>query len=349
MQSRRTRVTIWLAGFVVYLTLLCILVERGDTRAEIDAGLWLLSIWGAVLLILVLLPPDPIATYGVRLAVVRAVWLCVGAIVLALLLPGPARFLLLTVPFVGIAFASTRLPAHEVLLVVLLTWLGYVVAEGWLVYRGIAALEESVLIAGVFSLSLAAMLSSGLEIAGLHQMLNQQRLGMQQNLDRLQMAALQDELTGVYNRRFVMEVLARELAYADRENQPLAVCYCDLDHFKALNDRHGHARGDLALREFAMLAISVVRSVDYVARIGGEEFLLVLVGVDAARARVVAERLCTGTRLLGDGQGHASTRFTVSCGVTQYVAREGVQSLLERADSALYAAKRGGRDRVVQA
>ncbi len=103
----------------------------------------------------------------------------------------------------------------------------------------------------------------------------------------------------------------------------------------------------MALKAFATLALSLVRTVDYVARFGGEEFLLVLVGANAERARNIAERLCAGTRELQDFVGSESIHFTVSCGVTQYRSGEGVHALLERADAALYSAKRGGRDRVV--
>lgn len=348
MRSRATRVTVWLAGYSAFLTLICVLIEQSTPRPLVEPGLWLLSVWGAVTLVLVLLPPDPLEqALGIRLALIRVAWLCVGAVVLAALLPGAARYLMLSVPFIGIAFASTRLSAADVLLVAALTWVGFGAAEGSLIEAGLSGWEGALLVFGIFSLALLAMLSSALEIVDVHSMLHQQRTGLQQHLDRLQVVALQDELTGLYNRRYAMEVLSRELAYAHREGVALSVCYCDLDHFKELNDRFGHASGDLALRAFANLALSLVRSVDYVARIGGEEFLLILAGSNADRARTIAERLCTGTRDIRDVTDTGVIRFTVSCGVTEYRSGEGAQGLLKRADEALYAAKRAGRDRVV--
>jgi diguanylate cyclase (GGDEF)-like protein len=347
MRSRAARVTVWLAGYTVYLTLVCILIEQSAPRALVAPGLWLLSVWCAVMLLLVLLPPDPITRYGIRLALLRATWLCAGAVVLAAVLPGSARYLVLVVPFIGIAFAASRLNARDMLLVVLVTWLACGVTEAWLVWSRFTTIGNSALFFGVFSLSLAAMLSSALEIVEVNTMLVQQRLGLQQHLDQLAVAAMQDELTGVFNRRSAMDVLTRELSFADRENLPLAICYCDLDHFKTINDRFGHAQGDQALKAFAGLALSLVRSVDYVARFGGEEFLLILVGANAERAAAVAQRLCAGTREIHHTADMQDVCFTVSCGVTDWKRGETLHTFLERADQALYAAKRQGRDQVV--
>ena len=277
----------------------------------------------------------------------RVIWLNIGAIALALLTPGPSRFLLLCVPFIGIAFASTRLSPLEVLVSAVAGWLTYLVVLVTLIHGTDLDVQIELIAFVLFSLSLAAMVASGVEIADLQRRMVWQRQGLQQNLEHMRTAVFQDELTGVFNRRFVMEVLAREIAYVDRERTSLAVCYCDLDHFKAVNDKFGHAGGDLALQNFAQLAGSLVRSADYVARMGGEEFLLVLVGANAERARNVAQRLCVRTRALHTPSDLGSVQFTVSCGVTAYRRGEGLQALLSRADQALYKAKHGGRDQVV--
>jgi len=126
-----------------------------------------------------------------------------------------------------------------------------------------------------------------------------------------------------------------------------ALCYCDLDHFKRINDRHGHHAGDQVLKDFAEVALSVVRSVDYVARLGGEEFLLVLVGADADTAQGVAERLCARSKFLALIPDEPQLRLTVSVGIATFRRGERVEDVIQRADQALYAAKSAGRDRIV--
>lgn len=347
MRSRPLRLAFWLGGFVLYVTLCWQLADR-QAHSELERVdgrlvLW----WGAGLLPLLLLPGRWASRFGIRMAAVRVVWLNVGAVVLALLMPEASRFVLLCVPFIGIAFAATRLQPIDVAISAFVTWLAYGLVLLLLWRGGVINLPNELLAYVLFSLALAAMVSLGVEIARIRQQLLSQRQGLQLNLEAMRVAVFQDALTGVFNRRFVMEVLAREIAYVDREQTPLAVCYCDLDHFKAVNDQFGHAGGDRALADFADLAVSVVRSADYVARLGGEEFLLVLVGASAERARHVAQRLCARTRQLRTVCDLGTITFTVSCGVTGYRRGEGLGALLERADQALYQAKRGGRDQVV--
>ena len=122
-----------------------------------------------------------------------------------------------------------------------------------------------------------------------------------------------------------------------------------LDHFKLVNDRYGHSVGDQVLKQFADLAGTVVRSMDYVARLGGEEFLLVLVGADERIAMQVAKRLGNGTRVMRIAGSERDFNITVSIGIAKYRLQESISELLDRADQALYEAKRTGRDRAVVA
>jgi len=168
-------------------------------------------------------------------------------------------------------------------------------------------------------------------------------------IDRLQEMAHRDELTGLHNRRSIMEILARQKGLVDRGNQAFSLCYADIDHFKSINDRFGHAVGDVALRQFAQLAGGVVRSVDFVARFGGEEFLLILVHASEDSAQQVAARLterARGMRIPGTAEDFM---LTVSVGIARYRPGERIDHVLMRADDALYEAKRTGRDRVVVA
>jgi diguanylate cyclase (GGDEF)-like protein/PAS domain S-box-containing protein len=160
---------------------------------------------------------------------------------------------------------------------------------------------------------------------------------------QLSTAALTDVLTGLANRRAFIDTLERHLA----QGRPGCVALFDLDHFKSVNDRYGHPAGDAVLRRFAKLAEQAVRGGDLVARIGGEEFAVLLAGASKAQAARVCERL---RRSLSDEPiataiGGPLVRVTASCGVAAIDGRSAAD-ILAAADTALYRAKRMGRDRL---
>ncbi|HZD88187.1 MAG TPA: GGDEF domain-containing protein [Gaiellaceae bacterium] len=150
-----------------------------------------------------------------------------------------------------------------------------------------------------------------------------------------------DPLTGIANRRGLEEILAAEIARARRFEHPLGVILLDLDHFKQTNDSFGHAAGDLVLRALGRLLTSSARHGDTVARLGGEEFVVVLPETGVGGARRLAERL----RREVEAQAVRGIRTTASCGVATVVAGDTVDSLLAAADGALYRAKELGRNR----
>ena len=168
----------------------------------------------------------------------------------------------------------------------------------------------------------------------------------------LHQLAIRDGLTQLYNRRFFMGELDIELERARREGSPLSVLLMDLDHFKSINDRFGHATGDEVLARFASVLMEAMHPYDLVARHGGEEFVALLPGASLEEAQVVAERVREATRqirfsLPGDGPG-MQHGLTVSLGISGLGGVEDSgAALLERADRAVYAAKAGGRNRTV--
>lgn len=168
-------------------------------------------------------------------------------------------------------------------------------------------------------------------------------------LERIQELAVTDELTGAYNRRHLMEYLAQQKAQADRRSDyRFSLCYIDLDFFKRVNDQFGHAGGDEVLKQVANIGRSILREVDCVARVGGEEFVMVLAGTSEEDAIVVANRLAGQLGQLTVSPIEPQYRITASIGVTEYRGEE-IQQTLDRADRALYQAKRTGRNKLVVA
>jgi len=170
-------------------------------------------------------------------------------------------------------------------------------------------------------------------------------------IEQLRAQSSTDFLTGLPNRRAFFETAERECANARRHRRPLSLLMFDLDHFKQVNDHHGHAMGDLCLQAVADAARQMQRHGDLVARIGGEEFAVLLCSCDGAAAASLAERLRLRLRSLGlRTPAGEPVALSTSLGVaTLALPGESLDAALQRADAALYAAKNGGRDRVVVA
>jgi two-component system cell cycle response regulator len=166
--------------------------------------------------------------------------------------------------------------------------------------------------------------------------------------EALREQATRDSLTRLWNRSSILEALTRELARAEREASPLGVVIVDLDHFKQINDNHGHPAGDVVLRESARRMQSGVRQYDSVGRYGGEEFLILLPNCGEAESFSQAERLRKQLTQNDICINDFSIRVTASFGVTAAIPGEPWTSegLIRRADEALYVAKKSGRNRV---
>ena len=169
-------------------------------------------------------------------------------------------------------------------------------------------------------------------------------------IGELQDAAMTDPLTGVTNRRYLFRRLDQELAYAHRHSAPLSVLLIDLDGFKPINDKHGHASGDVVLQAVARLLARTMRVEDVLARCGGDEFAVVVRGSPPQTAAELARRLCQAVRTSAIACGPEQVRLTLSIGVAgvdgsgEHQDRDPM-NLLGRADLAMYRAKQAGKDR----
>ncbi len=176
--------------------------------------------------------------------------------------------------------------------------------------------------------------------------------GLQRLFEDLNAMANTDTLTGLPNRREVLQVAQQELERAQRTNRPVAFLMFDIDHFKHVNDTYGHPTGDAVLCSIAAIARSKMRHIDKVGRIGGEEFLAILPESDEASATGAAERLRSAIAAHPLAVGKTLVSVTVSVGVAVAHSDSTAQTIeanLAAVDSALYAAKNSGRNRVVLA
>ncbi len=181
--------------------------------------------------------------------------------------------------------------------------------------------------------------------------LNSRFLTMQRELERknleLERLAYYDALTSLLNRHAIMDKLGEWLAHVKRYGTKLSIAMLDIDHFKHVNDTRGHCVGDRVLCDVARILRGSIRQTDYLGRYGGEEFLVILPGTDAVGAAIMGERIRAGlaeTPAVDPTGGTFS--LTVSVGITERYESDDDDSIISRADAALYLAKEMGRNRV---
>ncbi len=184
------------------------------------------------------------------------------------------------------------------------------------------------------------------EFSQLRQILGLRHKELQAAFSRIEELSITDELTGLYNRRHLMQVLSRQRALANRGHYDFTLCYVDLDHFKKVNDKYGHVFGDKVLVAFSRLIDSCLREVDIGGRLGGEEFVLILTDTQLAAAYKICQRMSdkwSDVRF----PDQPALSLTFSAGIVQFKATETNEQILERADVLLYKAKDSGRNCIV--
>ena len=264
----------------------------------------------------------------------------------------PARDVMLMVYVMTMLFGMFRLSRGELLLLAAFALGGY---GALLVFDNVLQASQDVLTREAlrYSVLIVMILWSayfGNYVGSLKQKLRRQNHSLIRAVETATHQAERDELTRTYNRRFIMGSLDDEKIRADEENRIFSICIFDLDHFKRVNDVHGHQAGDQVLAEFTMRAGGILRSMDQVrrrghpmGRYGGEEFIVLLPGTGLPGAINCAERI----RELTEKRTFVNDiKVTVSVGVAQYRADEEIKETIHRADEALYEAKALGRNQV---
>lgn len=272
-----------------------------------------------------------------------------SAIVLAaaILIP-QVGVLLIMVLFLILAFGALRLSWHGaagILVVLSVPVLAAVGLSGPALSLPLTSGAERVISGLWIVLVMGRCMVLGLYGARIRHELNQRNRDLKDTNAEVHRLATRDDLTGLLNRRSILQCVRDEMARHDRPDVPLGVALLDLDHFKTINDTHGHPTGDEVLRQFGLVVAREMRVSDRLGRFGGEEFLLLLNGVrSGADAVQVAERMRSAIARHPWGRVAPGLAVTASVGVAVAQPGDGVETLIARADQALYDAKHQGRN-----
>ncbi len=318
-----------------------------------NGGLRLLHInlvfWAGLILITLVIRsganeqlPDPSMT------MVQMIWCSLYILTLIYLL-NEWRSIALIPYFAILSFGYFRLDFREFLAVTVFSVLGYlfviIVIQVNDPYR-IEFDKEIVQLLG-FAMTCAVMVYTGSEV-------NKLRVGYRERNDQLAEAlrlntrlATTDDLTGLYTRRYLMNMLSNQKALSERDDSDFVVLFADLDHFKHINDSFGHYIGDVVLKNFADIIRTSIREIDYGSRFGGEEFVVLLVNTDIEKSIKVAERIRSGIENFNFSDIAPGLNVTVSIGVANYKQYKSIQETLMTADNRMYKAKEQGRNKIV--
>lgn len=259
------------------------------------------------------------------------------------------RGLMLMGYFAMFSFGYFKLKFREYLSVAMFAILGYILIILYLfIYEPERLdLKLELLQLAVFIITITIMLYTGSSIHRLRERTKEQYVALQEALELNKKLATTDDLTELYNRRYFMGQLAQQKAICERDDSDFVICFCDLDHFKQINDTFGHRTGDIVLKKFAEILKLSIREIDYAARFGGEEFVCLLVNTDVENAVKVAERIRKSLAEFNFSDIAPSLHATVSIGVSNFKQFNTIQETLMNADNRMYRAKKMGRNKVV--
>ena len=268
----------------------------------------------------------------------------IGAQLLGISLAPKISVFFLGLIFVIFAFGMLRLSFRDALIIWFLSMISVCVtmllSSGVVIPLVRPSLAESSLVVVSFALILLRAIALGYYA----QMLRMRMYDISRSFEN---DAIHDALTGVYNRRALDTILQGQISLHKRKQIPCALAMIDIDHFKRINDKYGHAVGDRVLKEMAQVLLLEIRESDKLLRYGGEEFLLVMAATDLEEAEQFAERIRAKVAITKWQYLPEGIKITISIGLTELLENDRLESPLNRSDTAMYAAKKSGRDRLV--
>lgn len=355
--DKRQRIRLAMSGLAALLMVCCLVVMNSVAAAGLastaEVRVWtacsvlgLIAVYAAIRSGWSRRFKDPALTLA---QILYAITCCAAAFVIA----GPARGVTLPILAIILMFGIFGLTTRQMLGVLVYSLVAFGVASGV-----VAARDEpdypTVVAAAYVGMVVVVLLSSTFlttRVQSTREHLRRQKAELARALEQIRQLATHDDLTGLLNRRAMLDRMQLEQRRSLRSGSPLLIAQLDIDHFKVVNDTHGHAAGDLVLQSFADTVRRNVRDTDVLARWGGEEFVLLLCDTPTADAVALMERLRQAVQAMQVPvpQGDGPITVTVSIGLARHTPADPLAGTLERADQALYAAKAGGRNRVVPA
>lgn len=356
--DKRQRIRLAMSGLAALLMVCCLVVMNSVAAAGLASNAVHVRVWTvcSVLGLIVVYAAirsgwsrrfkDPALTLA---QILYAITCCAAAFVIA----GPARGVTLPILAIILMFGIFGLTTRQMLGVLVYSLVAFGLASGV-----VAGRDEpdypTVVAAAYVGMVVVVLLSSTFlttRVQSTREHLRRQKAELAQALEQIRQLATHDDLTGLLNRRAMLDRMQLEQRRSLRSGSPLLIAQLDIDHFKVVNDTHGHAAGDLVLQSFADTVRRNVRDTDVLARWGGEEFVLLLCDTPAADAVALMERLRQAVQAMQVPvpQSGGPITVTVSIGLARHTPADPLAGTLERADRALYAAKAGGRNRVVPA
>lgn len=293
---------------------------------------------------------------GRSLAIPQSLWAMIG-ITWSYAITGPARGAVIPIMILVVVFTMFELKTSKARAVAVGAFVMLGAVMVWKAWTDPTRYDPRVegmhlLFSGIV---LAACSELAVRIGSLRMRLQDQRTHLEQQraeladaLERIRALATRDDLTGLANRRAALDRMHDELAVRGRPEPLMSLALMDLDHFKLINDVHGHAAGDIVLHRFGECAQTAVRAGDMLARWGGEEFLLVMPATAPAQAVAATERVRQALRRASFDDVAPGLGVTFSAGVSECAGERDLEAAIARADAAMYEAKRTGRNRVVE-
>ncbi len=275
------------------------------------------------------------------------VWSTTGLLVTAVVVD-QVRLCVMLMFFAIVQLGVLQASLRQFIFLAVYCVLGYAIALGvvYLYWPEVVDVHGEWIQWGLFAVMVMAVALLAAEISTIRSLLGKRNSQLAEVVERIHDMAVKDELTGFYRRRHAMELLGKACGQASRGAFALGVVYADLDFFKRINDRYGHGVGDLVLQRFAEVVTRHLSGQDFAARLGGEEFMLVLPVSDQEEAIHLVEGILMGMRSQRFSEA-PELHVTLSAGLAMLAQGEAPAQVIRRADAALYRAKESGRDKLV--
>jgi diguanylate cyclase (GGDEF)-like protein len=259
------------------------------------------------------------------------------------------RSIMLLAFFALLSFGTFRLTSKQFFAITAITIFGYIVVLMMLYINQPLRLQidREILHFIGFSLTSVLLVYTGSTASQLRERNHQQNMKLTRALAENKKLATTDDLTGLTTRRRFMEILGKQKAWSERDGSDFVIVFADLDHFKYINDSFGHHTGDVVLQTFAEILRKSIREIDYAARFGGEEFVILLINTDIEQSITIAERVRKSLEQYNFSDLAPALNVTVSMGLANFKQFNSIQETLMCADNRMYKAKEAGRNMLI--